>query len=256
MSTTTSSAPPVSSTGGATVHLTLVLDRSGSMEKIRADVIGGVNALVAEQQAQPGTCKFTMVMFDTQGYDYIHMATDIHQVSPIGEADFVPRSGTNLYDAIGRAVTELDVRVGAKNSPEVQIFAIFTDGEENSSRSYTRDQIFIMIEEHQAKGWTFTYLGANQDAYAQSASMGISRGSTQAYAGDGAGAHVAYTSLAANVTAARSSVAAGQTINNMAFFDGAGKFAEADLLSRKPDEAAKAGVTDDESADASAPSAE
>lgn len=253
--TTTTGAPPASSTATATVHMTLVLDRSGSMVSIRDDVIGGVNALIAEQQAQTGACKFTMVTFDSQGYDYVHMATDIHQVLPITEADFQPRSGTNLYDAIGRAVTELDVRVGAKTGTEVQIFAIFTDGQENSSRTYTREQIFAMIEEHQAKGWTFTYMGANQDAYAQSAAMGISKGSTQAYAGDAGGTREAYRSMSANVTAARSMVASGQSVASSAFFDVAGKFAEADLVARKPDEAVQAGVTD-EIADASAPSAE
>jgi hypothetical protein len=226
------------------------------MEKIRADVIGGVNQLIADQQAQPGSCKFTMVTFDTQGYDYLHMATPIAQVQPITEADFVPRSGTNLYDAIGRAITELDVRVGVKNAVEVQLFTIFTDGEENSSNTYTREQIFTMIEEHQAKGWNFSYLGANQNAYQQSASIGIRYGSTQAYAGDGAGAQAAYASYSSNVSFMRARAASGQTVGDADFFAGAGKGAEADFVARRPDEAAQSGVVNDAVADASASSAE
>ena len=247
MSTTTPplGAPSTAQGAGTTVHLTLVLDRSGSMVSIRDDVIGGVNALIAKQQAEPGSCKFTMVTFDTQGYDYVHMATDIHQVTQITEADFVPRSGTNLYDAIGRGITELDVRIGAMKGNEVQVFAIFTDGGENSSRNYTREQVFALIEEHQAKGWTFVYMGANQDAYAQSAAMGISRGSTQAYAGDSGGTQAAYASFAANMSHVRQAAATGQTVNSQDFFVPAGKFAEADFVARRPEEAAAQGITDD-----------
>lgn len=243
MSSTTTTPPGASNAAPpTTVHLTLVLDRSGSMEKIRGDVIGGINQLIADQQAEPGNCKFTMVTFDTQGYDYVHMATDMAQVQPLTEADFVPRSGTNLYDAIGRAITELDVRVGAIKTPEIQLFAIFTDGEENSSKTYNREAVFTMIEEHQAKGWTFTYLGANQNAYEEASAMGIRRGSTQAYAGDGAGAAQAYTSFSSNVSGMRAAAATGQAVAED-FFIYAGKGAEADFVARKPEDAAAQGVT-------------
>ena len=48
------------------VHIYFVLDRSGSMSSIQADVIGGFNHFVAEQKAQPGKCRLTLVQFDTQ----------------------------------------------------------------------------------------------------------------------------------------------------------------------------------------------
>ena len=35
-------------------HITLILDRSGSMATIRSDVLGGVNTFLKEQQALPG----------------------------------------------------------------------------------------------------------------------------------------------------------------------------------------------------------
>ena len=239
--TITSTTPPQVATSPLTVHLTLLLDRSGSMNKIRQDTIGGVNQLIADQQAQPGSCKFTMITFDSQGYDYVHMATDIHNVRPLTEADFVPRGGTPLYDSIDRAITELDVRVGAIKVPEVQLFAIFTDGEDTCSDK-DRSDVFVKIEEHQAKGWTFTYLGANQDAYSVSAGLGIAKGSTQAYLGDGAGAVSAYASFSANTSAMRGAAMKGVAPDPTAFFVAAGKGAEEDLLARKPDDAAAQGV--------------
>ena len=44
--------------------ITLVVDRSGSMESIREDAEGGVNTLIAEQAKQPGECLITLVQFD------------------------------------------------------------------------------------------------------------------------------------------------------------------------------------------------
>jgi hypothetical protein len=38
-----------------------------------------------------------------------------------------------------------------------------------------------MIKKRSDEGWTFVYLGANQDAYLESAKIGIDAGGTQSY---------------------------------------------------------------------------
>lgn len=235
------SGPPAA---GTTVHIILLVDRSGSMAKIRKDVIGGLNAFLVEQAAQPGACKLTMIQFDSQGYDYVYMAADLADVRPMTEADFVPRGGTPLYDSIARAIAEADVRAGAIKTPEVILFAIFTDGEDTSSRNYNREKVFVMIEEHQAKDWTVSLMMANADAYTEAASLGIPAANTQAYLGDGGGTHAVYASFAANTTAMRGTVSKGVTVNSTAFFDAAGKGAEADLKARKPGDPAGKSIVD------------
>jgi len=57
-------------------------------------------------------------------------------------------------------------------------FAIVTDGLENASKEFTRDQVKQMIQ-HQEEhyNWQFTYLGANQDAFSEAAHIGIKRDS-------------------------------------------------------------------------------
>jgi len=47
-------------------HITVILDRTGSMAGIRQDVIGGFNAFLHKQQALPDTASFTLVQFDSQ----------------------------------------------------------------------------------------------------------------------------------------------------------------------------------------------
>lgn len=229
------------------VNITLVIDRSGSMEALRSDVVGGINQFIESQRAQPGDATLTMITFDSGGmgmsYDVIVAGMDIRRVRRLTMDDYVPRGSTPLYDAIGRAITEVD----ARGPQDLQLLAIFTDGKNNASRLYDKAQIFEMITARRARGWVVTLAMANEDAYAEGAAMGFARGATQAWAGDGRGAQEVYRSFAANTTSLRHSYAGGQSVNTDDFFESAGKAAEDDLLDRKPESPAAQAVKADAS---------
>ena len=87
---------------------------------------------------------------------------------------FKPRGSTALLDAIGRTIQDNK----AMNSPTV---VILTDGQENSSHKYTKAHIKDLVEQKTKDGWTFVYLGANQDAFAEAGSMGIAPACTMNY---------------------------------------------------------------------------
>jgi len=61
---------------------------------------------------------------------------------------------------------------------------IMTDGEENSSTEYTRAAIFKLIRDREKEGWAFVCLGANQDTWAASESIGIHRRNSANYQAD------------------------------------------------------------------------
>jgi hypothetical protein len=145
-----------------------ILDRSGSMETCRTDTIGGFNAFLREQQAEGGT--LTLIQFD---HEYImHYANKpIAEVEPLTEATFQPRGSTALLDAIGRAIKECKTQT-------IPTVVILTDGQENASHNYTKAHIKDLITERQDDGWTFVYLGANQDAFAEAGSIGIAPAAT------------------------------------------------------------------------------
>ncbi len=153
--------------------VTLVVDRSGSMQAIREDAEGGVNYLVQEQAKEPGEVLLTLVQFDTE-YEFVHRGVPIQQV-PL--YSLVPRGSTALLDAVGRAINETGQRLAKmaeRDRPGLVLFVVMTDGQENSSREFTLAQVREMIQRQQSQyQWHFTFLSANQDAFAEAGAMGI-----------------------------------------------------------------------------------
>ena len=153
--------------------ITLVVDRSGSMEAIREDAMGGVNRFILDQAEKPGDAVLTLVQFDTE-YEFVHRAKPI---KGIPQYVLTPRGGTALLDAVGRAINETGERLTAMpeaNRPGLVVFVVMTDGEENSSREFSKKQIKEKISHQQDKyGWQFVFLGANQDAFAEAGAMGM-----------------------------------------------------------------------------------
>lgn len=147
-----------------------ILDRSGSMEECRADTIGGYNAFIDTQVPFGGT--MTLVLFDHE-YDVVYKGKPIAEVPKLTRETFVPRGNTGLFDAIGRTIKE------ASDDPKTVI--ILTDGQENSSRTYTKAHVKDLVEAKTKSGWAFVYLGANQDAFAEASGIGIGPAATMNY---------------------------------------------------------------------------
>jgi hypothetical protein len=57
---------------------------------------------------------------------------------------------------------------------------IFTDGLENASHEWTHKKLFGRVYALRSKGWTFVFLGANQDSYATGAQRAMPAGNFRA----------------------------------------------------------------------------
>lgn len=183
-------------------HICFVLDRSGSMATIAQDVVGGFNTFLADQQADGNDAVMTFVQFDSQdAFEILADAVPVAEMVPLTGAAFVPRGGTPLLDALSRAITHVSARQAKLAELDVPLEDVlvvaFTDGQENSSHEITRQQLFAMIKDREAAGWTFVYMGANQDAYAEADAMGVTGGRSQNWAADADGTHTAFLTLSA-----------------------------------------------------------
>lgn len=158
-------------------HIHLLLDRSGSMESIRQDVIGGFNAFVRQQQQEPTPATLTLVQFDSHDpYDVVLRCVPLAEVPPLTPERFVPRGMTPLLDALGRSLNELDATLAAlppAERPDQVVLVVVTDGLENASRVFTYAQVRQMLAAHEAAGWQLVYLSADLSAMAEAEALGF-----------------------------------------------------------------------------------
>lgn len=193
--------------------ITVVLDRSGSMSAIKTDAQGGLNQFIKDQSKLPGDANFTLVQFDTV-YEFVHNSVPIKEVP---ECVLLPRGGTALLDAIGRAITETGERLSKMNEedrPSKVVFVIITDGEENSSQEFTRERVNEMITEQTNKySWQFVFLAANQDAIKEASKLGISFANAMNFSYTGQGMQNSYTSLNKNLKNYRSGQSLGMSFS-------------------------------------------
>jgi len=186
--------------------IVFIADRSGSMFQIREDAIGGFNTFIEDQRKVEGNADITLVLFDDQ-YEVPYSNVDIKEVALLNEDTYQPRGSTALLDAIGTTITNVGDELkdlSEDQRPDKVIFCIITDGQENSSREYSRDTIKQMVEHQQEKyNWEFVFLAANMDAIAEGMSYGFMAQSCSNYDNTKDGIKVAYAHVSDSVRAMR-----------------------------------------------------
>ena len=155
----------------------MILDASGSMESIYNQALSGVNETIqtirmGQKEHPEFEQSLTLASFNS-GKNYLNVkysATPIDEVKEITKEDYIACGCTALYDAMGEMISELKRKVTLEDRVLV---TVITDGYENASIHWNGSQIKSLVEELRHQGWTFTYIGANQDVEAVAGSMGI-----------------------------------------------------------------------------------
>jgi hypothetical protein len=178
------------------VEIVCIIDRSGSMHSIAKDAIGGFNSFLKEQKSLPGEANLTLVLFDDK-YEVLHDRLPLANVPELTDKTYYPRGFTALYDAIGKASSNLgNVLSNEVDKPDKVIVVILTDGAENASKEYNRQQIADIIKHQQEKyAWEFIFLAANQDAFATGALLNINACNTANFVGTAQGLAGAYGTI-------------------------------------------------------------
>lgn len=178
----------------------LVIDRSGSMERIRTDTEGAINAFVRDQVTE-GRRTIRIVTFDNTHEEFCG-STDAVDVPPF---ELHPRGRTALLDAMGYSIAEFGGELAGlpeHERPAHVVFAVMTDGHENSSVEYDWATVAKMVAHQESVfGWKVLYLGANQDAIAVGARLGVKPGQTMTYDASAQGTRSAVHSTSEFVSA-------------------------------------------------------
>lgn len=212
----------------ARTHIAIVLDRSGSMDSIRDDVVGGFNAFLTSQQAVEGEATLTLVQFDSQDpYEVLFDHAPLDAVRALGPQDFVPRGCTPLLDAVGRTLlaTELWLaQQSADTRPEQTIFVVITDGQENASREFNLARVRSLIQAKEALGWQVVFLSADLGAFNEAGDLGIAEAKRVMFSKDADGNREMFQRTSLKVAAMRR-----REVNDIGYDD-----ADRDAMGGKP----------------------
>ncbi len=179
-------------------EIVFILDRSGSMGGLEDDTIGGFNSVLRKNKEQEGDAIVSTVLFDDR-VEVICDRKSIADVAPITSKEYHVRGCTALLDAVGGAINhvgKVQKALPKHHRAKNVLFVITTDGYENASREFTYPQVKKLIEKKRKKGWEFIFMGANIDAAAEAARMGIAADRAATYCADGRGTQAVYGSMA------------------------------------------------------------
>lgn len=211
------------------VDFTFVLDGSGSMANIVELVQSGFNNMVNEQKQVPGKMRVTMAQFDSDWnsnlrYKLLYENTDIQNVTPL---TFKPDGGTPLYDAVALAIDETGARI--RNMPEHErphkvMFVIMTDGGENASKEYDRyrggaQRLMEKVRHQEEKyGWTFVFIGADQDSFKTATDMGFKAGNAMNFTKSAGSVNTAFNSMSGKFRSIRTHEAGSEELTRGQFY--------------------------------------
>jgi hypothetical protein len=167
---------------GKKLYVSFVLDETGSMQGVKEQTISGFNEYVDTLKAEKNAkdIRFTLTKFNSEKVEIVNEAIKMSKVAHLNNETYRPAALTPLYDAIGRTIRSLEKKIEGKKMKALVV--IQTDGFENHSKEFNQKGIFNLIEEKKKEGWTFAFLGADQDAWAAGQKMGIPKGSSLSYA--------------------------------------------------------------------------
>lgn len=156
------------------VLIEFILDETGSMSSWVNQVVAGYNEYIDGQRElrTKSKCYLSLTKFDASGIKTICEKTDVRFAPRLDHYNYRPGASTNLYDAIGNRLSRL---IGEQDLIEDMdvVIVVFTDGYENASREYKYDQVKQLIKRCENLGWTFVYMGANQDAWQVGSTLGV-----------------------------------------------------------------------------------
>lgn len=133
------------------MNVYILLDRSRSMESLWEEALGSINGYV---KGLAEDTKVYLAVFD-YSYDVIRNTTAGKWVKVTRE-DVEPRGGTRLYDSAARIIHR-----AMDDNNEKSVVVIMTDGEENSSINFKKDQIKALCDQYEARNWQLVFLGAD-----------------------------------------------------------------------------------------------
>ena len=184
--------------------IAILVDRSGSMSKIKEEAQNSINNFIKDQAKLEGKCTVLLADFD----DKYRVVNKTRSANRFPKYNLEPRNMTALHDAMGKIIVDFGEELDAmkeENRPGKVIVVVITDGHENASREYNAKSVKELVEQQKnVYGWEFIFLAANQDAVLTAQEFGIGRDATMDFAPSAQGITNSVLAAGNYVTAYRS----------------------------------------------------
>jgi hypothetical protein len=168
------------------MDLIFILDKSGSMYDLVEDTIGGYNSYIERERKKGEKILVTLVLFDTE-YKMLYSRKPIEEVEELTRRQYSADGYTALLDAIGRTIVSFEKEIDNK-----VLCVITTDGLENASKEFSKNQVKNLIE---SLDWEFLFIGANIDSYSEALTLGIDDDHTANYEASSRGVSALFDSV-------------------------------------------------------------
>lgn len=161
------------------VRAYIVLDETGSMGFIEEQTITGYNEYMQTLKEKTENVLVTLVKFNAcKGVRVEYSAKMLGDVPELTKEGYKPYCGTPLYDAIGETIRKAEEEATVNDKT---LIIVQTDGYENASKEYTIDAIKKLIADKEEEGWTFAFIGADQNAWGAGKGMGFAKGNVMSH---------------------------------------------------------------------------
>lgn len=159
------------------LHVSFLLDRSGSMSALQEETIQAFNDYLDTLRSNPGiVC--SLHQFDINGgatCDPTYERQPVATVPPLSYSNFHPRGGTPLYWAIAKRLTDL-----YQSEPLGRhVVVILTDGEDSGGGNLPLAK--ELIAKRRSEGWQILFLGAGLDVTDMARKLGIDSAQSLSY---------------------------------------------------------------------------
>lgn len=145
----------------------IIIDASGSMQNKENDVKGGLKSLFESIRNDTDAVQHTIVCQFENKVNTLVNSINVKDISDDIANNYKVGGGTALYDAIGTAFSMVP------SGYDGVFVNIITDGEENASSKYRREDIKKLILSKNEDKWGIVFMGTTQDAILQAKDFGI-----------------------------------------------------------------------------------
>ncbi|MCC5611588.1 VWA domain-containing protein [Nostoc sp. CHAB 5834] len=174
----------VALTPESVTHVAFALDESSSMSRDKHATIEGYNAQLdarRDDDKEVGDLRFTDCRFSSE-VRFPCLCKSINEMENLTLETYTPSGGTSLYDALGETIAMLLSTEEIWAPTTACLVTLFTDGEENTSRTFSASILREVIACLEATGrWTFLLLGPRSSVGSLADILAIDRRNVEGY---------------------------------------------------------------------------